>query len=84
MPTTTERTLLAEASAECSPRLTRRQAAILSAYTGFLCGPFSDMHELAEKLLGRPVWSHEFASKTLAADLAERAKPLFLEICAND
>lgn len=26
-----------------------------------LCVPFSLLHEIAEKLVGRPVWTHEFA-----------------------
>ena len=42
--------------------LTRRQAAILSAYTGILFGPFSDFHAYAEEKLGHQVWTHEFAS----------------------
>lgn len=43
------------------PKLTKEQAAIVGVYTGVSCGPFSDIHELAEKLLGRPVWTHELA-----------------------
>ena len=39
--------------------------ALASLTTGrLLCG-FSEMHELAEHLLGHPVWTHEFASKPL-------------------
>ena len=34
-----------------APRLTREQAAIIGAYTGICCGPFSDIHALAEALL---------------------------------
>ena len=64
-------------------RMTRRQAAIMSAFTGILCGPFEDMHGLAEELLGRPVWTHEFASKELAEQLKDKARPLFEEICAQ-
>jgi hypothetical protein len=33
-------------------RLTREQAAVLSAFTGVLCGPFDDLHEYAAKKLG--------------------------------
>lgn len=43
------------------PRLTREQAAIISAYTGYLAGDFSAMHEYAEKKLGRPIQTIEFA-----------------------
>lgn len=35
---------------------------VLSLTTGFLLKiPFGDMHELAEHVLGYPVWTHEFA-----------------------
>ena len=64
-----------------SDRLTRRQAAIITAYTGITCGPFEVFVEYAEKLLGRPVWSHEFASKELASKIKELAKDDFLSIC---
>ena len=33
-------------------RLHREQAAILSAYTGILCGPFSDLRDYVQKKLG--------------------------------
>jgi hypothetical protein len=50
-------------------RLTREQAAILSAYTGVLLGPFSDMHEYIENILRRPVWTHEMASESLSEEI---------------
>ena len=36
-------------------KLTREQAAIVGLYTGVCCGPFEDIHELAEKILEREV-----------------------------
>lgn len=36
-------------------KLTREQAAIIGAYTGYLCGPFDDLRQYAERKLGRPV-----------------------------
>ena len=35
-----------------TPRLTRRQAAIIGAFTGILSGPFSDLHEYVDSLPG--------------------------------
>ena len=64
-----------------SDRFTRRQAAIITAYTGITCGPFEAFHEYAEKLLGRPIWTHEFASKKLSAQIKEAATEDFLSIC---
>lgn len=63
-------------------KLTREQAAIIGAYTGFMCGPFTDIHSTVERVLGRPVWTHEMASKELMNEVRERIKPEFLELCA--
>lgn len=63
------------------PKLTKEQAAIIGVYTGISCGPFSDIHELAEKLLGRPVWTHELAYPEIWEELREKVKPQFIEIC---
>lgn len=61
-------------------KLTKEQAAVIAAYTGYLIGQFSDMHEYIEKVMGRPVWTHEMASKTFMAALRERVKPDFLSL----
>lgn len=42
--------------------MTKREAAIVSAYTGFLLGSFSALHEYVEEIMGHPVWTHEFPS----------------------
>lgn len=65
-------------------RLTREQAAVISAATGVLVGPFSDMHEYIEKIMGRPVFTHELGSRPFAKEIAEKAKPDLLAICATD
>lgn len=41
--------------------VTKREAAIISAYTGILLGEFSEMHKYAEEKLDRPIFTHEFA-----------------------
>lgn len=64
-----------------SDRLTRRQAAIITAYTGITCGPFDAFHEYAEELMDCPIWTHEFASKELASKIKKLAKDDFLSIC---
>lgn len=60
-------------------RLTRRQSAVLGIFTGNLCGDFEAMHEYAEELAGRPVWTHELPD--LADELKEKAKAEFMAIC---
>jgi len=63
------------------PRLTKEQAAIIGAYTGFSAGPFADIQEYAERVFGRPIWTHEFADKALSEELRAKAKPDFLALC---
>ena len=41
--------------------MTKHEAIVVSAYTGFLMCDFGDVHEYIEKKLGRPIWTHEFA-----------------------
>lgn len=64
-------------------KLTRDQAAIIGLYTGILCGPFEDMQAKAEQLMGRGVWTHEFADKESVAVMKERVKPEFVALCAD-
>lgn len=56
--------------------MTKREAAIVAAYTGYLLGSFSDMHEYIEEALGGPVFTHEmgmdgFKEKLQAATEAD-------------
>lgn len=62
-------------------RLSKEQAAIIGAFTGYTLGPFGDIQEYAEKVLGRPVWTHEFASEVFREELNEASRPDFLAIC---
>lgn len=63
--------------------MTKREAAIISLYTGILIGEFSEMHKYAEELLGQPIFTHQFAGDAINAKLKELAKPDFLEIHEN-
>ena len=53
------------------PQLTREQAAIITMYTGIAAGPFEDAQEYAEKLMGRPIYTHEFADKELCKEIRD-------------
>lgn len=59
--------------------MTRREAAIVTAYTGILIGPFSDFHAYVEQLLGREV-QHVEMDEAFFAALKERAKADFVGI----
>ncbi len=65
-------------------QLTREQAAIIGAYTGYLIGPFSDMHKYIEKIMERPVFTHEMADDKIVAEIREKSKPDFLAIAATE
>lgn len=65
-------------------RLTREQAAIIGAYTGFTAGNFADVQRYADRLLGRPTWTHEFADPKFAEELRQKSKPDFLAICNEE
>jgi hypothetical protein len=52
----------------------KREAAIISAYTGYLLGDFSTMHEYIEEILERPVFMHELGSASVAAEIKKKSK----------
>lgn len=60
--------------------MTKREAAIVSAYTGILIGAFDDMHAYIEEKLGRPVFTHELADEDVWKEIHTKAKNDFLNI----
>ncbi len=59
--------------------MTKREGAVLSAYTGvLLCEEFDDVHQYIEELMGRPVYTHELPS--LEKEIKRRATKEFKEI----
>lgn len=57
--------------------MTKQEAVILSAYTGYLLVPdFSDVHEFIEKILERPVWTHQLADPAIHEEIKKKCKPL--------
>ncbi len=63
--------------------MTKREAAIVSAYTGLLLGSFSAMHKFVEEIMERPVFTHELADKDLAEDIKLKAFIHFKHIEVN-
>ena len=62
--------------------MTKEEKIIVSAYTGYLlCDSFSDVHEYVEKVLGRPVWTHEFADTRFQQNIRDAVKPDLARIC---
>ena len=67
--------------------MTDREKAIVMAYTGttMLTGEkLSIFHKYIEDILGRPVWTHEFADHSVWEEIKEKSKNDFLELCKNE
>ncbi|MBW4460507.1 MAG: hypothetical protein KME47_09740 [Nodosilinea sp. WJT8-NPBG4] len=63
---------------------THEQAAFLQFHQDKLCMPFGLFHKYFENLIGRPVYSHEFASKRLLQEELETGiHPTLNEILAQ-
>jgi len=60
--------------------MTKREAAILGAYTGYLVGYFPDMHKYIEEIMGRPVFTHELASEEIEKEIQEKSRKDFMNI----
>ena len=62
-------------------KLTKEQAIIISAYTGYTACDFSDMHYAVQQKLGREVFTHEFANTAVMEKIQEAFREDFLAIC---
>ena len=60
--------------------MTKHQAAVITAYTGFLLGDFSDFHDYAETLMKRPIFTHEFGDSVFTRELHQASKPDFVSL----
>lgn len=58
--------------------MTKREGAILSAYTGYLLCDFNDFHKYIEELLGHPVFTHEIPE--LTEEIKERSRTDFITV----
>lgn len=63
----------------------KEEAVLISAYTGFLLTKdFSDVCKFCQKLLGRPIWTHEYADEKVQKEIQEKCKPLILEMIEKE
>ena len=61
--------------------MTREEAILLSAYTGFLLvQDFSDVHKFCEDTLGRPIWTHEFADEDVQKEIQDKLRPQIMKL----
>lgn len=64
--------------------MTDREKFIVMAYTGVSMLDWGVFHERVEKLMGRPVFTHEFALNLFTDELKEKVKPEFLALCGPE
>lgn len=57
---------------------------IISAYTGYLMTDFDKVHEYIERVLNRPVWTHELGNEHIYEMIRERVKPDFMALCRDE
>lgn len=63
----------------------KQEAILVSAFTGFLLTKdFSAVHKFCEDLLGRPIWTHEFASRNVQEEIKAKCRPLILAMIENE
>ena len=62
--------------------MTKQEAIIASAYTGTLFPGvrFSDVHKIFEEKMGRPIFTHEFASDDFNEYIKRKFRKDFLSI----
>lgn len=64
--------------------MTAQEAAVVSAYTGFLLGDFATMHQYVEKIMERPVYTHEMGDQRITGEIRQRAKADFVALQVTD
>lgn len=63
--------------------MTKEEKLIISAYTGYLMCDFNDVHKFIEKILGRPVWTHELADEHVQVEIKNRLRDDFIGLCKD-
>ncbi len=61
--------------------MTFEEKLIVTAYTKILMVNINDFHEYAEKLLERPIMTHEFALKSVWTQIQDKVRPGFVALC---
>lgn len=64
--------------------LTREQAAIVGAFTGYLLCSVQELKAYAESVLERPVFIHEIGLETFEKELKEAAREDFIRLGCKD
>lgn len=60
--------------------MTKEEGAIIMAYTGIAIGSMSAFHRYAEKLLDRPIFTHEFSCKETLREIKRKSFEDFVSL----
>lgn len=60
--------------------MTKREAAIVSAYTGVLIGDFNDFHKYINDIMGRKIFIHELSDSATWDEIKEKSQRDFMNI----
>jgi len=60
--------------------MTKKEAAIVSAYTGYLIGSFSELQKYADEKFNYLTFTHQYGNKEFADKLREKSKEDFCTI----
>jgi len=60
--------------------MTKFEAVVVTAYTGIMVGDFVEFHKYVEKIMGRPVFTHEMGCQDIADEIKEKSKPDFMNL----
>ena len=66
--------------------MTKQEAVVIETFTGIAMLEGDDRvlsYQYAEKLLGHPVLTDDFANQNIVKQLKELSKPDFIKICKN-
>ena len=64
--------------------MTKEEKLIVSAYTGILMTDFSSLHGFIEEKLGRPIWTHQLAEKSVWDEIKGAVSKDFMELCKEE
>lgn len=62
----------------------KRWPLVVSGFTGILASGMSEFHADVERVLERPVFTHEFADKEVTAEIREAYRAEFLELVERE
>lgn len=58
----------------------KREALVITAYTGTLLCDFSDYQDFVSEIIGRPIFTHEIAYEEISEELRKKTSKEFLKL----